>query len=487
MAPPRLGRGVLGSIRVRILAAVVVLLAGSSAVSIVLLREALLERLDEEITVSLEREAEEFQLLAGGLDPRTGRPFGPDLRSAFDVYFAREVPDSGETLMGFLGSELYHIEAAPDAVLPDRLRDAIPHWLSLQRPERASRTVDAGEVRYYVIPLTNADQGGSFVAVQYPAARRGEINAAVATQALIQLGAVVLASLIGLGLAGRVLRPLGSLADTAQNISGTDLTRRIPVRGRDEASRIATAFNDMLGRLERAFAAQRQFLDEASHELRAPLTVIRGHVELMELLTEAEEREATTALVLDEVDRMSRIVEDLLLLAWAERPDFLSVDTVDLAELTADIYRKATVLCPRDWHLEATAQGTIVVDSQRLTQAMMQLAQNACQHTDGGGIRIGSVLEGGHARLWVHDSGPGVTPGDVGRIFQRFVKGSDGPSGRGLGLSIVAAIAEAHGGAAQVASSGRGARFEIVVPARAVASRLDRSAVLSRRQAPLEG
>lgn len=128
--------------------------------------------------------------------------------------------------------------------------------------------------------------------------------------------------------------------------------------------------------------------------------MIRGHVELLELLTEAKEREATTALVLDEIDRMSRIVEDLLLLARTERPDFLSVDTVDLAELTADIYRKAAVLCRRDWRLEATAQGTVVADGQRLTQAMMQLAQNACQHTDGGG-GIGSVLEGGYVRLWV--------------------------------------------------------------------------------------
>ncbi len=461
--------------RVRILAAVVVLLAGSSAVSIVLLRDALLERLDEEITASLRREAEEFQLLASGTNPRTGRPFGPDLRSAFDVYFAREVPDQGETLMGFLGPELYLTEAAPDGVPADRLGDVIPYWRSLQRPEQASRTVDAGEVRYSVIPLSGAQQGGSFVIVQFPAARSGEIDAAVATQVLTQLGAVVLASLIGLGLAGRVLRPLGSLADTAQNISGTDLTRRIPVHGRDEASRIATAFNDMLGRLERAFAAQRQFLDDASHELRAPLTVIRGHVELLELLTEVEEREATTALVIDEIDRMSRIVEDLLLLARAERPDFLSVGTVDLAELTADICRKAAVLCPREWLLETTARGTIVADGQRLTQAMMQLAQNTCQHTGGGAVRIGSALEGGHARLWVHDSGPGVPPRDAERIFQRFVKGSDSPSGRGLGLSIVTAIAEAHGGTARVAPSSSGARFEIAVPARVVASPLDRA------------
>src|SRR5918992_672584 len=102
--------GLLGSIRVRILAAVVVLLAGSSAVSIVLLRNALLQRLDVEITDSMRREIEEFQLLTGGLNPRTGAPFGGDLHAMFEVYFAREVPDDGETLLAFIGDELYLTE-----------------------------------------------------------------------------------------------------------------------------------------------------------------------------------------------------------------------------------------------------------------------------------------------------------------------------------------------------------------------------------------
>ncbi|MGH3995413.1 MAG: HAMP domain-containing protein, partial [Pseudonocardiaceae bacterium] len=306
LAVPRHWGGLFGSMRVRILAAVVVLLAGSSAVSIALLRGVLLERLDEDITASLQREAEEFQLLSAGFDPRTGRPFGTDLRSVFDVYFSREVPDEGETLLAFVGTELYLAEAARSGVNPDQLAEAIDYWLTLRGPETNSRLTPAGEVRYLAIPNAGHDPPGLFVIVNSPVTERREIEAAVQTQALIQLGAVVLASLLGLALAGRVLRPLGSLADTAQTISGTDLTRRIAVRGRDEASRIGTAFNDMLGRLERAFAAQRQFLDDASHELRAPLTIIRGHVELLELQPDVDEREATTALVIDEIERMNR-------------------------------------------------------------------------------------------------------------------------------------------------------------------------------------
>ncbi len=463
-------RGLFGSIRVRILAAVVVLLAGSSAVSIVQLRDVLLDRLDEEITASLEREAEEFQLLVDGLDPRTGRPFGPDVRAVFDVYFAREVPDDGETLLAFAGTQLYRTEAASSGVDPQRLTEAVDHWLTLREPERGVRMTPAGEVAYLAIPTVDDEPPGLFVIVNSPVTERGEIEDAVKTQAIIQLIAVVFVSLIGLALAGRVLRPLGSLADTAQTISGTDLTRRIPVRGRDEASRIATAFNDMLGRLERAFATQRQFLDDASHELRAPLTVIRGHVELLELQPELDEREATTSLVIDEIERMNRIVEDLLLLARAERPDFLTTQPVDLAELTADIHRKAAVLCHREWHLDGVGSAIVEADPQRITQAMMQLAENACRHTASGTpVRIGSSYSGGQVRLWMHDAGHGVAPEDAERIFRRFAKGPASQSGRGLGLSIVAAIAEAHGGSALLVDhAGPGARFEITFPGQAV-------------------
>jgi two-component system OmpR family sensor kinase len=170
-------------------------------------------------------------------------------------------------------------------------------------------------------------------------------------------------------------------------------------------------------------------------------------------------------LITDEIERMSRIVEDLLLLAKAERPDFFTMDRVDVGELTADVFRKAAVLCTRDWQLGSTADAVIRADAQRLTQAMMQLAQNACAHTpEGASIRIGSHVEDGSVHLWVHDTGAGVPRGHERRIFERFVKGPDQREGSGLGLAIVAAIARAHGGLARVAPSLDGANFEIVVP-----------------------
>ena len=458
-------RNLLGSMRVRILAAVVVLLVGSSTISVLLLRGVLMDRLEEEVALNLSKEVEEFQLLAErGRNPNTGEPFGSDYAAVFDTYFAREVPDEGETLLAFIDGELYYSDRAVDAIPPEELEEAVTYWLQLE--ERSEGWLDTPRVdsRYIAMPLRGDGQDALFVVANFPAYERDEINNAVQTQALIQLGTIVLASVLGWGLAGRVLRPLQSLADTAQTITETDLTRRIPVRGDDEASRIAIAFNDMLERLDHAFATQRRFLDEASHELRAPLTVIRGHMDLLEF-EDDQEREATTALIANEIDRMNRMVEDLLTLARAQRPGFLDLDRVDLAELTEEAYRKASVLCRREWVLERVAHGMIRADRHRLTQALMQLAENACQHGGTGIVRMGSSVQDGTAVLWVHDSGPGVAPEAGDHVFERFVKTPGRRESSGLGLSIVAAIAKAHGGQARIGgNAGPGARFEIVLP-----------------------
>jgi signal transduction histidine kinase len=450
--------------RVRIVLAVVLLLAGSAAVSIAVLRSVLLNRLDEEVQVRLSQEVEEFELLRSGLDPRTGEPFA-DLTSIFDIYFAREVPDEGESLLAFVDGVLYESKRATSGGEAARIEETIEYWLALEDREEGELDTAAGEARYVAVPLDLGDQRGLFVVANFPAFERNEIEDAVRTQAVTQFATIAIASLVGLALAGRVLRPLRSLADTAKSFSETDLSRRIPVRGNDEASRIAVAFNDMLERIETAFDTQHEFLDNVSHELRAPLTVIRGHIELIDTDTDSVELESTIALVTDEIERMNRLVEDLLVLARAEQPGFVSPQAVDFAELTTEVHRKSSVLCARDWALDQVAPVVAVADGQLLTQAMLQLALNACQHTqEGTPVHIGSRVDGGRICLWVHDGGAGVPPEDAERIFERFVKGPHRREGSGLGLSIVSAIANGHGGRARVAPGTAGARFEILIP-----------------------
>jgi two-component system OmpR family sensor kinase len=454
----------LGNMRVRILAVVALLLAGSLLVSVLLLRNVLRDRLDEEVTLAMAREVEEFRLLTTGTNPRTGEPFGDDLEAMFDVYFAREVPDEGETLIAFVGDELHLTEAAADALPASALTDLVEGWLAAEDDEYGEATVDEGEVRYSVVPI-DVGRRGAFVVANHPLPEQQEIDRSVLTEAVIQLITVAIAIAIAFAFSGRVLRPLRSLAETARTISETDFTRRIPVSGTDEASQIADAFNDMLARLEAAFTTQRKFLDEASHELRAPLTVIRGHLELMEL-DDPHEREATAAVIIAEIDRMNRMVEDLLTLARAEHPDFLEPGPLDVAEWTQAAFQRSSVLCARTWHLDACADGQAVADAQRLTQAVMQLSENICHHTpEGTSARLGTEITRGRLRIWVEDDGPGISDEDRGAVFENFRRAKAGHRGTGLGLPIVRAIAEAHGGSVRVVpAQPRGARFEIEVP-----------------------
>jgi signal transduction histidine kinase len=256
-----------------------------------------------------------------------------------------------------------------------------------------------------------------------------------------------------------------AVTETARSLSESDLSRRIPVESTDEVGRLAATFNDMLDRLERAFATQRQFVDDAGHELRTPITIVRGHLELLE--EDPEQRRETLALVLDELDRMSRMVNELLELAKAEQPDFLAPERVDLETLTTELHAKASGL-PGTWLLEQSGHGQIVADRQRLTQALMQLAENAVRYAGSEQpIAIGSSLTDREARVWVSDRGPGIDSDEQQRIFDRFTRGKSGDrEGAGLGLAIVKAIAEGHGGRVEIYSRpGGGSTFTIVVPA----------------------
>ncbi|MGH9270816.1 MAG: hypothetical protein ACRDZ2_06050, partial [Ilumatobacteraceae bacterium] len=156
-------RGWLRSIRVRTLVFVVVMLVVSSIGSLLLLRTVLYNRLDDEVALNLGQEAEEFRLLSGGNDPQTGQPFDGDLRAVFDTYFAREIPDEGESLLAFIDGELYEARRAQDAGRTSELDPAIDYWLSLERTEQGSIETAFGEARYVAMPLIGDAQDGLFV------------------------------------------------------------------------------------------------------------------------------------------------------------------------------------------------------------------------------------------------------------------------------------------------------------------------------------
>jgi signal transduction histidine kinase len=460
-------RRLFSSARARILASYLILLLFSTAVGTIVLREVLLARAGERVDDALVQEIEEFRNLAGGRNPETAQRFGDDVRSIFDVFLERNVPAEAEAFYTFVNGQDYDERYAP-SVEERRLApiDALSTISATRRGE--FELEDETRFRYVAVPVEDGrgNSLGTFAVVIDLSDELDEVNEALQIAVGVNIGVLVLASMLAWVIAGRVLQPLRLLRDTARNISESDLTQRIPVEGDDELADLGGTFNEMLDRLEEAFASQKSFISDAGHELRTPITIIRGHLDVMG--DDPQERRETLDLVRDELDRMSRLVNDLLLLAKATRPDFLQPETVDLDDLTRELFAKASALAQRDWRLSSVGTGRIVADRQRVTQAVMNLSQNAVTHTlSGDAVELGSELRNGRVRLWVKDTGPGVPEHEQARIFERFVRLDRAPAGEGagLGLAITRAVAEAHGGRVELDSRpGGGARFTVIIP-----------------------
>ncbi|MUL43999.1 HAMP domain-containing histidine kinase [Streptomonospora sp. PA3] len=285
-------------------------------------------------------------------------------------------------------------------------------------------------------------------------------------------------TLAGRWLIGRGLQPLDDMATTANRISiGSDMSVRMPGSGsHSEAGRLAAAINTMLQRIEDAFAAQRAseervraFAADASHELRTPLTTIRGYTELYRQgAIPADELPGAMRRIENESERMSRLVAELLELARLDRTGSLRRAATDLTVVADEAVRDARALEPeREIALEAPEELRGDVDEARLRQILANLLANVREHTPARTrvtVRLGA--EDGSAVLQVADDGPGMAPDDLRRAFDRFYRGTRTPgSGSGLGLSIVQAIAAAHGGGVDLHSvPGEGTAVTVRIP-----------------------
>ncbi|MGH8824743.1 MAG: ATP-binding protein [Jiangellaceae bacterium] len=459
------------SVRMRIITSYVVLLAFSAIVSTFALTEILLLRLGDRIEADLDQEILELdRLLTDGRDPNTGQPF-TSLPALYDVYFSRNVPSSGEGMLAFTRGELYgtSLERFP---LPEIPAESMAAWEAYADGPEASDaggvvTTAVGKAHYRVEAIRFGDESGAFVVVNLPVAELREIQDVRTYGLVTSLAVLVAATALAWPVAGRVLAPLRALTATARSISESDLTGRIEVRGSGEAAEMARAFNAMLDRLEELFRSQRKFVQDASHELRDPVTICRGHLEL--LTDDPVDQQATVALVVDELTRMGRIVDDLQVLADANQPDFVRLEAVDLGVLAHELVAKASALGDRQWTLDAAAEETVPADRYRLTEAVMNLAHNAVNSTrPGQTVAIGTAVTGEDWRIWVRDTGVGVGEEDRERIFDRFARGAESRrhyQGAGLGLAIVSLITKAHGGRVELQSQvGHGSTFTIVVP-----------------------
>ena len=446
------------------------LLALSMAASLLLVRGVLVADVQNRVESELQQRVLELERFVASDDRASD---GADVTAVFDAFFAGSVPGPQEGLYAFVDGDPYLTNARPpaeltmDAALVSSLR-------SLEQPRRSAVETAAGTAEYVAVPVRSPGPAGRpavrgvFLAAQFPDAQLARVDRTLTRIGLGMLTLLALASVVAYVAAGRVLAPLRQAMETARSIQETNLTSRIPVSGHDDIAELSRTFNAMLDRLEHVVQLQRAFVSDAGHELRTPITIVRGHLELM--TDDPVDRAETIALVTDELDRMSRLVDDLLLLAKAERSDFLQAEPVQVGDLVPAVLAKVSALAARDWQLGPVVDATVDGDRQRLTQALGQLAQNATQHSGRGSrIRMGADRENGWVRLWVEDEGEGIAEGDQQRVFERFARAASSArrsEGSGLGLAIVRAIAEAHGGHVELTSSpGAGSTFAIVLPA----------------------
>lgn len=337
---------------------------------------------------------------------------------------------------------------------------------------------------------------GSAVVVATPLS---DVDATLSRLIWLQVGigfaVVVVLGLLGYWLVNSSLRPLRRVEETAHAIAGGDLHQRVPdMRPGTEVGSLATSLNGMLGQIQGAFAAtaaseqqaraseerMRRFIADASHELRTPLTSIKGFAELIQGGMTADPGDGVRR-ISAEADRMSLLVEDLLMLARLDAQRPLAKVPVDLLGLVDDAVASARAAAPEREILVldqavldqmGDERPVVSADPARLTQVLHNLIGNAIAHTPAGGpITVAVSVDAARVRVEVIDEGPGLTQEEADRVFERFFRGDasrhrdTASGGSGLGLSIVAALIAAHDGTVGVSSApGEGARFWFVLP-----------------------
>lgn len=446
--------------------------------------------LNERVAQELEQEVSELALLAQTGPAQDGEPY-TDAQALFLAFLTTAVTSDDEAILAMVEGEGVIYSAGErrfevqDASLLATVREL---EVEPGRSRVTTLRTQGTQLRVLVadVQLPTETRASRLVVVNDIGRQLAELRRDAVTYAVLSV--LVLAAVAGLShlLLGRLLRPLEDLRAATALTSTDDLSQRVQVEAADtDVAELAVRFNSMLDRIEGGVAQQRQFLDDAAHELRTPLTIVRGNAELLRA-DDPDDVESARALILDEVDRMQRLVDDLLMLARSQRPDFFRPAPVDVTELALEAMERITSLGDRAWRLHAGAEGTAGLDRQRVLQALVQLAANAVKFSKPGSVvelatswasptsevarramAAGAVPAARYLVLQVRDEGIGIPADQQQRIFERFGRADNiGPAdGSGLGLAIVAAIAQAHSGAIGVDSvEGSGSTFTLWLP-----------------------
>lgn len=427
------------------------------------------------------------------------------LASAKDVlkrFIAAEDAPYNGSLLGFSAGQLIEQKGARDSAAHQdaQLVADLASYSDIDSARMFMIRTDQATYAVGIVPISAADTDDALLAI---VSNFSADTTPTQTQLLLFAGisflVLALVGLVNVRASQPLLAPIGRLRNLMASItSEQDLTKRLPVEG-DDLADVTRQMNSMIARLQSSFDEQRDLLNDVGHELRTPITVVRGHLELLNP-NDPQETARTRELALEELSRMHRLTEDLITVAKSDRPDFIRPERVDIGDLLMDVFENATQLGDFNWRIDNLTIVPTTADPQRLQQALLALAQNASKFaTPGSVIALGAGIdyqqplldqqgnpvpadtitapslqmqaqvppvEGTHRlNLWVRDQGIGIDPKDQEQVFSRFMRVNHSYAGSGLGLSIVNAIAQAHGGTLQVRSAlSVGSVFNISLP-----------------------
>jgi heavy metal sensor kinase len=369
-------------------------------------------------------------------------------------------------------AEVSAVLLGPDGRVLDSIgrpvSQGLAHVLLSRRPTVSSPIVETDAdsrigMRVLARPVDLGAAGQGFIVGNHPMSEiQSTLDQAAVLVVVVVVALVIIASVLGYWLAGRALRPVRVIAGAARDISEHDLNRRLSLDlPPDELGELAETFNAMLARLEAAFGTLQRFTADAAHELRAPLAMIRAELEVsLARARSVPDYQATHRLVLSEVERMSRLADQLLLLARADAgslaPRFESVDLSDLLEETVDRWSSLAGSRGVRLALDPPSPGSLWADRELLRRLFDNLVDNAVRHSpEGEEVILTAGCEDGRWHVEVADAGPGVPASVRDTLFQRFARGDPArgrdTGGAGLGLALCAVIAGLHGGSVSLA------------------------------------
>ncbi len=483
MAPPlrdRIAGSVRGrTVRTRMLTTMLTFMAVGLAVTGVLTHAAQFRALDQRIDRELWQEYSELALIAEDTD-EDGDPAHTSVESVLAHATGAAAPSDHESVLTFIdGQRRYQPSQQDYALMPDGSAESARIQRQILDAHVPGRTVIASmeahgrDLRVLIasVEVAGDDAEGIFVVANDIGSQRADLWRSALTFAGLSVITLLIAGWVGYVVTGRLLRPLEDLRAATEQVTVADLEHRVPVpEGRDDVAALARNFNRMLARIHAGFAEQRRFMSDVGHELRTPLTIVRGTLETTDIEDPADVRESRE-IAYEELDRMGRVVGDLSELAASKRPDYVRPRPVDLQHFARSAFARIEHIAEREWILEREVDVVADADEQRLTQAVVQLAANAVRYSEEGsrvffGVDLVSGPDGPEIHVSVRDEGVGIAPDDQHRIFERFTRVDPGRGGgTGLGLPIVLAIAEGHGGVVRLLSRpGRGSTFTIVFP-----------------------